>query len=87
MFLQYSVYHVVSYFQFYFGGSFTKYLWQTISGPAIQDFANAKDTKEALKRASRGFSMSTGVRMMYYSVMIQAYSEKEIQSAPIRSQT
>ena len=29
----------------------------------------------------------TNLRMMYYSVMIQANSEKEIPSAPIRSRT
>ena len=28
---------------------------------AIEDFANAKDAKEALRRTSRGFSMSAGM--------------------------
>ena len=36
-----------------------------IADLAIEDFANAKDAKGALKRASRGFSnMSAGLRIM-----------------------
>ena len=36
-----------------------------IADLAIEDFANAKDAKGALKRASRGFAnMSAGLRIM-----------------------
>lgn len=35
-------------------------LLQIVSDLAIDDFANAKDTKEALKRVTRGIAINSG---------------------------